>query len=302
MILPRQHEPTRASPDRTPDISVIVPVYEQWDLVPDLLTTLAVQEGAPAFEIILVDNASGEPCRRLPVLPSGTRIVPCAAPGSYAARNAGAAAAAGDWLVFTDADCRPRPGWLAALAEAAEVGGKRLLAGPVELVCSVTEPANPYQTYDRLRGIPQARYVRRGYAATANLAVPAAVFADLGGFDTGRFSGGDAAFCRAAARAGIGITLVAGAVVEHPCRDSWEALAVKARRVKGGQILAGSCRSRLAWALRTLTPPLRATFRFWRGEGSATERRMAIGVLYRLWLVELAEMLRLASGGHPERR
>ena len=286
----------------SPRFSVVVPVYRDWEAVPGLLAALAAQTLA-AFEILLVDNGSGSGAEAPPLaLPPEARLVACATPGSYAARNAGAAVAAGDWLVFTDADCRPRPGWLAALAEAAAAGDTHLLAGPVELVCGKAASANPYQAYDKLRGIPQARYVRRGYAATANLAVPAAVFAALGGFDAGRFSGGDAAFCRAAAEAGIGIALVAGAVVEHPCRDSWEALALKARRVKGGQIRAGSRRSRLAWTLRTLTPPLRATVRFWRAEANATERYMAIRVLYRLWLVELAEVARLATGAPPERR
>ena len=95
-------------------VSVIVPVFRHWDLVPALLDALAAQvPGAGPFEILLVDNDAGAPPPAL-ALPGNARLLACAAPGSYAARNAGAAEARGAWLVFTDADCRPDPGWLAA--------------------------------------------------------------------------------------------------------------------------------------------------------------------------------------------
>ena len=72
-----------------------------------------------------------------------------------------------------------------------------------------------------MRGIPQARYVARGYAATANLTVPVQAFRAAGGFAPERFSGGDAAFCRAAGAAGFPIRLVPGAVIVHLCRTEW---------------------------------------------------------------------------------
>ena len=125
-----------------------------------------------------------------------------------------------------------------------------------------------------IRGIPQARYVRHGYAATANLVVPAAVFRALGGFDARRFSGGDAEFCRRAGAAGHPIRLVPEAVVLHPARSRWDELAAKTRRVTGGQVGAGPPRRRLVWFLRTLTPPLRALWRFAR---AASPRRGPAG-------------------------
>jgi hypothetical protein len=261
---------------------------------------LAAPAAADGAEIVLVDKAPGEP--RPPLdLPPAARIVPCDRPGAYAARNAGAAAATGRWLAFTDADCRPGLDWLAAIARALPGKEDALLAGPVEIAPG-EGPANRYATYDRIRGIPQARYVQNGYAATANLVAPAALFRRLGGFDAARFSGGDAEFCRRAGQAGHPVRLVPGAVVAHPARERWEELATKARRVKGGQITGGAPRLRAQWALRTLTPPLRASARFLRADRPLGERLTALGVLYRLWLTELAEMARLAVGGRPERR
>jgi GT2 family glycosyltransferase len=281
---------------------VIVPVYRQWDLIADLLAGLARQTlPGTMFETILVDNGSaGEAPAMSPR--AHVRLLHCATPGAYAARNAGAAAARSGLLVFTDADCRPEPAWLEALVRAAARRPDTLLAGPVRM--TAREPARPnrYENYDRFRGIPQARYVANGYAATANLSVPRPIFLELGGFDDRRFSGGDADFCRRAGRAGHGIALVEDAVVFHPCRRTWDELAIKARRVKGGQLTQGGVRSRAIWFLRTLTPPARALARFWRTDAPQAERRAAIAVLFRLWGVELAETVRLLAGGTPERR
>jgi GT2 family glycosyltransferase len=267
-------------------------------LVPDLLAALAAQTlDADRFEILIVDNDGAAPDI---TLPANARILACTAPGSYAARNAGVAAARGSWLAFTDADCRPAPGWLEALAAAAAETPGHLLAGPV----GIAPPARdtPAATYDRVRGIPQARYVARGYAATANLAVPREAFRAAGGFAPERFSGGDAAFCRAAGAGGFPIRLVPEAVVVHLCRTDWDALVTKARRIKGGQIRAGPLPRRIAWTLRTLSPPVRDTLAYLRAPFPVSERRAAIAVRFRLWGVELAEMVRLLAGGAPERR
>ena len=71
-----------------PRFSVLVPVYEQWDLVPKLLACLAAQTfPQDRFEVILADN--GSPNFAPPAaLPVNVRIVSCPQPGSYAARNA----------------------------------------------------------------------------------------------------------------------------------------------------------------------------------------------------------------------
>ena len=290
-------EPGGAAPG--PRFSVIVPVYRHWPLVPGLLAALAAQTVGPAaFEILIVDNDPGGDRPEI-TLPDNARLVAHAAPGAYGARNAAAARARGRLLVFTDADCLPVPGWLAAFAADVEAGAAEaevLRAGPIRMVAGA--PPTSCELFEALRGIPQERYARLGYAATANLAVPAAVFRRLGGFDATRFSGGDAEFCR---RAGLPVRLVPEAVVAHPCRADWAELSRKIRRVKGGQIAAGAARRRIVWTLRTLTPPLRALARFARAEAPAAHRARAIGVLFALWGVELAETARLLLGGRPER-
>lgn len=286
-----------------PRFSIVVPVYQQWSLVSCLLACLSRQAvSLDRFEIILVDNGSSD--ASLPeAMPANAHVFRCETPGSYAARNLGVENARGEVLVFTDADCLPAPDWLAAIDEAfRQRGSSVLLAGAIE-VLGVADAPSAWEIYDTVKGIPQARYVAHGYGATANLAVPKAVFDAMGGFDSRRFSGGDADFCRRAGKAGHAIVYVANAHVRHPARTTWTEIATKARRVKGGQLSAGSPARRVMWTLRTLCPPVRGAWTFLRArQHPLVHRLVATGVLGRIWMVEISELFRLAFGRPPERR
>ncbi|WP_244468067.1 glycosyltransferase family 2 protein [Nitratireductor soli] len=284
--------------------SVIVPVYQHWRLVPNLLACLDRQIFPQSkFETLLVDNGSTE--LTIPEdLPLQTRVLRCDTPGSYAARNHGARHAGGAWLVFTDADCLPSPAWLQALDDAAKRMSEdgALLAGSVEMVAASDRPGS-YEIFDIVKGIPQARYVGRGYAATANLAVPRPIFDKLNGFDDKRFSGGDADFCRRAGDQGHPIVYVPEARVDHPARVTWQEVTTKARRIKGGQLTAGARSRQRSWMLATLTPPVRGAWRFLSATQHPLKYRLtAIRVLFLIWIVELSELVRLSFGGEPERR
>lgn len=288
--------------------SVIVPVYEQWSLVPTLLDALGRQTfrevaGDESFELILVDNGSRD--RVVPALPAWARVFDCEVPGSYAARNLGIDAARRDWLVFTDADCRPAPDWLQRIAGvlAAQEDEEVLVAGAIRMTAQDDRVLNPYQIYDLVKGIPQDWYVSRGYATTANLCVPRRAFERVGSFDASRFSGGDAEFCQRALAFGYRLAYAPEAVVEHPARDSWQALETKARRVKGGQLAAGSLRRRAMYFLRSFTPPVIAVTRFLRQSHLPRKFRcIAVLVQLRIWVTDMHEALRLGLGARPERR
>ncbi|WP_376695204.1 glycosyltransferase family 2 protein [Wenzhouxiangella sp. EGI_FJ10305] len=287
--------------------SIIIPVYNHWHLVPTLLDCLARQTlPQDAFETMLVDNGS-EVFEPPESLPANARIITCETPGSYAARNRGIEKARGDWLVFTDADCRPRPDWLenlmAATNQLTDRGGRglqaankrtseqaneqTLLAGPVEMVPQ-NDPPNRWEIYDLVRGIPQVWYVKRGYAATANLAVSAALMGRLGGFDAARMSGGDAEFCRRAAVQGASLEYIPGAIVEHPARSTRPELVAKLRRIKAGQVGRGDWRRRL----RTFLPPVIESWKYLRATRWPVGYRLrAIVVQLSLWPVEIGQAL-----------
>lgn len=283
--------------------SVIVPVFEHWDRVPALLSCLAAQTiGTESFELLLIDNgSSGVP--DAPSLPPFARLLHCAEAGSYAARNVGIAQARAPVLAFTDADCEPEPDWLArALACLAERDAETLLAGAIAVMPRDPRAPNRWERYDMVMGLRQRHFVRRGYAATANLLVARALAQRLGGFDAARYSGGDADFCRRALLAGSSLHYCEGVVVRHPARDDWRQLAGKVRRIKGGQLRAGGMRRRAWYVFRSFVPPLWLWSYILRSRGLTVGQRLQVcGVQALLWLVEMAEALRLLAGGAPRR-
>jgi len=92
--------------------SVVVPVRHDARLT-RLLASLSEQRDAPEFEVIVALDGA----RRPPTIPTSlrlrTRILELPPRGPYAARNAGAAAARGEVILFTDSDCVCPPDWLA---------------------------------------------------------------------------------------------------------------------------------------------------------------------------------------------
>lgn len=94
--------------------SVIVPAYNAESTIGSCLHALAAQvyDDAISLEIIIIDDASTDQTPTIAASFDGVRVVTqLVNQGRSAARNAGAAAASGDILLFTDADCRPTPTW-----------------------------------------------------------------------------------------------------------------------------------------------------------------------------------------------
>lgn len=291
-------------PDDITTLSVIIPIYRQWDLLPGLIDALASQVPPldNSTEVILVDNEPDNQEPR-PSVPSWIRLVHCATKGSYAARNHGAKIARGDLLIFTDADCRPDSRWMHYISQAARevVISNQLLAGSVYI--PIPESPSPWQIFDAVRGIPQSEFVKRGYAATANLSIPKKVFLDLEGFDDKRMSGGDADFCRRARARGNSIKFLKDALVLHPARESFGALAIKARRIKGGQVASGSYVRRIFWLMRSIMPPFRESIHYLRSGHRIKYIFTAIVVRFMLWIIELHEVVRLLlKKSEPERQ
>ena len=111
------HDPTPASVSGG-SLSVVIPVRNMSYSLPTVLDALAAQEIAEAPEVIVVDDGSedgtAEAARRHPLRP-----VVVAMPrrrGAGAARNVGAFLAAGDTVVFADADMLLPPHGLADIA------------------------------------------------------------------------------------------------------------------------------------------------------------------------------------------
>jgi glycosyltransferase involved in cell wall biosynthesis len=151
--------------------SVVVPARDAAATLPRTLACLAAQRGAPEYEVIVVDDGSRDDTAVLAER-TGVRLVRGEGAGSGAARNAGVAAARGSLLAFTDSDCFPSPGWLAA-------GARRL--DEVELVAGAVkpDPDAALGPFDRTVWVER----ETGLYETANLLMRRELFERVGGFE-----------------------------------------------------------------------------------------------------------------------
>lgn len=150
-------------------------VRDARDVLPGALEALGRQSLArDRFEVIVVDDGSTDGTADLAERsPVDARVIRQTRPaGAGAARNAGAAAAQGRVLAFTDADCEPAEEWLAeglrAIEDADLVQG-RVLPPP---------DARP-GPFDRMLVVPS----EYGLYETANLLIRRDRFEAVGGFE-----------------------------------------------------------------------------------------------------------------------
>ena len=114
--------------NKKPDklISVIVPIYKVEDYLVRCVESLLAQSCAQ-FELILVDDGSpdgcGSICDDYAARDGRIRVIHKANGGLSDARNAGLAAAKGEWIAFVDSDDWVAPAYLGAMLEALETTG-----------------------------------------------------------------------------------------------------------------------------------------------------------------------------------
>jgi glycosyltransferase involved in cell wall biosynthesis len=98
--------------------SILIGVHNDWGPLEKCLRSLEQQTDGPRFEVVVVDDGSGEEAPE-PILQYRKcyplKLVRQPHTGIAAARNQGILNSSGSILVFTDADCRFRPNCLSAL-------------------------------------------------------------------------------------------------------------------------------------------------------------------------------------------
>ena len=203
-----------------PSCSIVVPTYERAGALRGCLESLAALDyPRERYEVIVVDDGGRVPLEDV-VEPLRGRmnleLLSQPRGGPAAARNAGVARAGGELVAFTDDDCRPRPEWLRRLAE-------RFQAAPEEAAGGRTVNAlarNPFSSAAQLvidvgyRQNNEGSENRRWFT-TNNLAVPAAGFRAVGGFDPSFRTAEDRDFCSRWVAHGLRMSYEPRAVVEH---------------------------------------------------------------------------------------
>lgn len=105
-------------------LSIVIPAFNEERLILDCLDSIAASVKAnsqPGFthEVIVVDNNSTDKTAEL-AMQAGAQVVFEPINQIGRARNAGAAAATGDWLLFVDADSLLNPGMIADILQMIE--------------------------------------------------------------------------------------------------------------------------------------------------------------------------------------
>ncbi len=199
-------------------VSVVLPAFNEEKLLPAALA--AVRASASAFtsrgwawECVVCDNNSTDGTAAA-ARAAGATVVFEPVNHIGRARDAGARAATGDWLVFIDADSTPSPALFASIAE--RIASGRVLGGgsTVEL-----EPGTP--RYARfVCGLWNLWSRLAGWAAGSCVWVEAEAFRAAGGFGTEYYAGEEVFLSRRlktlARRSGRRFVILA----DHPLRTS----------------------------------------------------------------------------------
>jgi hypothetical protein len=229
-----------------PAVDVVVPFRgsaAQLEVLAERLKTLALRDGD---SVTIADNRAGaQDDQRGPVriLGAGERQT------SYHARNRGADANQAPWLVFIDADVLAPPDLLDRYFAPPPADDTGVLAGAVVDETPPDGPGNrngnrnPVVRYAYLKSSMSQEITladaRWAFAQTANAAVRRQAFEQVGGFEAGIRSGGDADLCFRLHAAGWSLERREQAAVVHRNRTTIaRMLGQRARHGAGGAWLS----------------------------------------------------------------
>lgn len=187
----------------TPRFSVVIPAFNAEATLARAIESVRAQSW-PAHEIIVVDDGSTDATAGVArQVGDAVRLLRQNNSGVSAARNAGAAAATGDWLAFLDADDWYAPDRLKLHAEwIAEDAALDCLTGDYEyrddsgslLGTSMAQHESGRSMRAKAAGAARvvmetpaeiAAFVADHFGDTHTLSVPRARFVELGGYPTG---------------------------------------------------------------------------------------------------------------------
>ncbi len=248
-------------------VSVVIPTLNRHKALERALGCIVAQQlpSDTAAEIVVVDNSVDANAQalvaqlaadaRLPI-----RYVSVPKPGIATARNAGIAAARGEWIAFIDDDETGGPHWLAALLAVARRGEYDAVFGPVSARADDNLEIGPFAAYFA-RGVTAEDggdvTHRAAYLGTNNSLFAASICAVPGGPFEERLNsigGEDSLFLQRLVNEGRRFGWASGAEVTEwvpPRRLDWA--YVRRRRFLSGQIRTfvhemASPRSRLSVA------------------------------------------------------
>ncbi len=216
-----------------PQLSVIIPVLNKWELTRNCLQSLAQHTSGHDMEVIVVDNASTDATpAELTALGSslfGPRFTAIRNNENInfgPASNLGAKAAASGLLFFLNNDTLATPNWLPPLLAALDEEPKPAAVGPLLLYMddtvqhlgmgfSLAGLGHLYQCYPAAHPVVKNPRRVQGLTAAA-LLLPKALFFDFGGFYEEYKNGfEDVDLCLHLSHAGHAMRCVSNSVIYH---------------------------------------------------------------------------------------
>lgn len=168
--------------------SVIIPTHNRPQLLSLCLDALARSDFKKSdFEVIIVDDGGDVPLE--PVLERfrdriSLKLLRQENAGPAAARNAGAMDAKGRFLAFIDDDCKSSPNWLSSILARLSQGPERMVGGRTANLSDDNVYAVANQLIrDLIYSFYNADKMNSLFFSSNNIALPAGLFRDLGGFD-----------------------------------------------------------------------------------------------------------------------
>jgi GT2 family glycosyltransferase len=201
------------------NLSVVIPTFNGAETLGEQLDALATQDWRGPLEVIVSDNGSTDDTRAVVEsyaerFPSLIFVDSSDVPGVSYARNVGAAAATGDYLLFCDCDDKVGDGWLKAMATALErhpfvaARYEHRQLNPAWTRASYGEPQR-----DELSAPPS--FLPFGFGGS--LGVRRDIHFNVGGFDVAffPFQADDVDYCYRIQLSGTPIHFVRSAVVHY---------------------------------------------------------------------------------------
>lgn len=186
---------TQTARNKTIDISVIVPSFNQKAFIADALDSILAQKTRFNFEVIVVDSSTDATAdflsEKYPQIQL-VRLKERAFPGT--ARNYGIRTANGDILAFTDTDCLVAEDWLEQIG-LSQLAGRTCVGGPVGNGTPKSIAGNIEYLLEFNEFLPPKKLMLVDLLPTCNISYHKNIFATFGLFaDTIKSS--DALYCR----------------------------------------------------------------------------------------------------------
>jgi glycosyltransferase involved in cell wall biosynthesis len=215
-------------------LSIVIPAFNEERLIERCLQSISVSLAAniaPGFtsEIIVVDNNSIDNTADL-ARQAGAQVLFEPINQIGRARNVGAAQAAGDWLLFLDADSLLNPGLLADILKVIR-DGKSVGCG-----CSLHMPGLPWWGNWTLQ-LWMAASILFHWASGALLVCRSDAFRDVGGFTQELYAAEEIRLSKHLKRWGRERNLRFSILTQHPLETSARKVALYSAREIAGQIL-----------------------------------------------------------------